>query len=118
MDKVAAIMNDLMFMSKVKNTAGALGMTVRFVQNASQLDDVLKDCGLVIIDLENEFLEPVGLIEKLKKNPLAASIKTVGYLSHTNVPLKARAISAGCDKIFSRFEFSSNLKEILQSHCF
>jgi len=116
MAKITAIVNDLIFMSRIRSAAETVGTTVEFIQNKNQLDHFLDDCELLLVDLENDFMEPVIMIEGLKKNPTTASIKTVGYFSHTNTPLKARALSAGCNEVLSRFEFNSNLKEILQTH--
>jgi CheY-like chemotaxis protein len=118
MAKIVAIVNDLIFMTKIRNAAEHFGLTVGFAGNENQIEHFLKNCKLVIIDLENDFLDSVDLIERLKKDPATASIKTIGYFSHINTPLKADAFSAGCNEILSRFEFNSNLKEILQSSCF
>ncbi len=117
MAKIVAIVNDLIFMTKIRNTAEHFGLTVGFVGNKDQIEHLLKDCKLVIIDLENDFLDSMDLIEYLKKNPISASIKTIGYLSHLNTPLKSNAFLAGCNEVISRFEFNSNLKEILQASC-
>ena len=117
MAKVTAIINDLIFMTKIRNTAEYFGMSVGFVGNPDQIDFYLKGCELILIDLENDFVDSINLIEKLKGNPATASIKLIAYLSHANTPLKAQALAAGSDEVISRFEFNSNLREILQAAC-
>ncbi|HEY9165488.1 MAG TPA: hypothetical protein VIS48_04950 [Candidatus Kryptonia bacterium] len=117
MAKVTAIVNDLIFMTKIRNTAEYFGLSVGFAGTDHQVQFYLKDCALVLIDLENEFLDSLGFVEGLKKNDSTSSIRVVAYLSHVNTPLKAQAIVAGCDEVLSRFEFNSSIREILQSVC-
>jgi CheY-like chemotaxis protein len=117
MPQITAIVNDLNFMTRIRNTAESFGLTVGFVGSKDQIDYYLKDCDLLIIDLENDFIEPVELIERIKCSKATASIKLIGYVSHVNTPLKTHASAAGCDEVLSRFEFNSNLKEIMQAAC-
>ncbi len=117
MAKITAIVNDLIFMTKIRNTAEFFGLTVAFVGIKEQVDHYMEDCELVLIDLENDFIESVDLIERIKSSKKKAPVKFIGYLSHVNTPLKAEAIAAGCDVVMSRFEFNSNIREILQAAC-
>lgn len=117
MAKITAIVNDLIFMTKIRNTAETFGLPVGFVGNAEQIDYYLKDCEVVLIDLENDFVDSVDLIERVKANPATSSIKLIAYLSHVKKPLRLQALAAGCDEVLSRFEFNSNLREILQATC-
>ncbi len=117
MAKITAIVNDLIFMTKIRNTAEYFGLSVAFVGNEGQVDHYLKDCELIVIDLENDFVDSLGLIERLKKDPGTSSIKLIGYMSHVNTPLRAQALVSGCDGVLSRFEFNSSVREILQAAC-
>ncbi len=117
MPRITAIVNDLMFMTKIRNAAEYLGLSVGFPASQDQIDHYLEDCNLVLVDLENDFLEPIELIERMKSTRGPASPKIVGYLSHLNSLRKSEAISAGCDEVLSRFEINSNLREILQAMC-
>jgi len=115
--KIAAIVNDLSLMTKIRNAAESIGLTVGFVGSKGQIDHYLKDSDLVIMDLENGFIDPVELIEQIKSNQATEKIKLIGYLSHVNMPIKSQAMAAGCDEVLSRFELNSNLKEILRAAC-
>ena len=117
MAKVTAIVNDLNFMTKIRNAAEAFGVKVGFVGSREQLEHYLKDSDLIFIDLENDLIDPIELIKRIKLDQAMQKIKLVAYLSHVNTPLKSEAIDAGCDEVLSRFEFNSNLKEILQATC-
>ncbi len=117
MAKITAIVNDLIFMTKIRNTADYFGLSVAFVGSEDQVDHYVKDCELILIDLENDFLDSLALVERLKADPATSSIKIVGYLSHVNAPLRVNAMAAGCDDVLSRYEFNSNVREILQAAC-
>ena len=115
MAKITAIVNDLISMTKIRNTAETVGVPVGFAGTVEQIDHYLRDCEVVLIDLESDLVDPVTLIERVRANPATSSIKLIAYLSHVNKPLRLQAIAAGCDRVISRFEFNSNLKEILQT---
>lgn len=115
MAKITAIVNDLNIMTKIRSAAEFLGMTVAFAGSKEQVGHYLKDCDLLIVDLENDFIDSVDLIERIKSDKVTASIKLIGYLSNVNAPLRTHAMAAGCDEVLSRFDFSSNLREILQA---
>ncbi len=115
--KIAAIVNDLNSMTRIRNAAEARGAKVGFIGTKEQLEHYLKDSDLFFIDLENDFIDSVTLISRIKSGDASKRIKLIGYLSHVNTPLKSRAIEAGCDEVLSRIEFNSNLEEILQTAC-
>ncbi|MCL5268716.1 MAG: response regulator [Bacteroidetes bacterium] len=117
MVKITAVVNDLAFMTKIRNTAEYFGISVGFVGSEGQIDRYAKDSELIVIDLESDFIDPVNTIEKLKANPQTASTRLIAYISHVNSSVRAQALAAGCDEVLSRFEFSANLREILQSAC-
>lgn len=117
MANITAIVNDLIFMTKIRNTAEYLGLTVGFVSSEGQVDRYSKNCELIVVDLESDFINPIDIIERLKANPETASTRLIAYLSHAGSNLKAQALAAGCDEVLSRYEFNSNLREILQSAC-
>jgi CheY-like chemotaxis protein len=118
MPKIAAIVSDLNLMTRIRNAAEPIGLTVGFVGTRDQLDYYLKDYDLVIIDLENDFVEPIELIGKIRSDRSSKRVKVIGYLSRVNAPLRAQAAAAGCDDVLSRFEFRSNLREILRTACY
>ncbi len=115
MTKITAVVNDLSFMTKIRNTAEYFGISVGFVGGDDQIDRYAKDSELIVIDLESDFIDPVNTIERLKSNPQTSSTRTIAYITHLGSSLKAQALAAGCDEVLSRFEFNANLREILQS---
>jgi CheY-like chemotaxis protein len=118
MPKIAAIVSDLGLMTKIRNTAESFALTVGFVGSKDQLNYYLKDCDLVIIDLENDIADSVDLIRRIRADRSTTGVRTIGYLSNTNAPLRDQVLAAGCNEVLSRVEISSNLRDILRTACY
>ncbi len=115
MAEVTAVVNDLSFMTKIRNTAEYFGLSLGFLTNEKQVDLYLRDCRLFVIDLDCDLFDTFGLVKKVKGDSRTARIRLVAYLAHVNTPSSSRALAAGCDSVLSRLEFNSSLKEILRT---
>src|ERR1700738_1144831 len=98
---ILAVLDDLMFSSKIKTTAGQLGVAVIFARSAdAALSEMRKTApSLVILDLNNARTNPLGIVASMKQDPALAAIPTVGYASHvqTDVINAARQAGVGND---------------------
>jgi DNA-binding NarL/FixJ family response regulator len=111
MGRVVALMDDLFFQMKLAETAKQLGVEVKVATSSDALMELLKsEPRLVIVDL-NARGNPVQTIEKLRH--LQKDIRIVGFLSHVQTELAARAQAAGCDEVMPRSSFTQNLAAIL-----
>src|SRR5918911_3155323 len=112
---ILAVLDDLMFTSKIKTAAAQLGVTVTFARSAeSALAQMQKaPPSLVILDLNNARANPLGLVASMKQIPALASIPTVGYVSHVDTDLIATARNGGVDEVLARSAFTTNLADIL-----
>ncbi len=112
---ILAVLDDLMFTSKIKTTAGQLGVSVAFARSAdAALADMRKSLpSLVILDLNNARTNPLGIVAGMKQDPALASIRTVGYASHVQVDVINAARQAGVDEVMARSAFTQNLADIL-----
>ena len=70
---------------------------------------------LIIFDLNNVNAKPLTLIPKIKAK-LKKGTSVIGFLSHLQGDLKAKAIDAGCDTVMPRSAFSQNLPNLLRRH--
>jgi len=114
---VLALVDDLMFRSKIKSTAQASGVPVTFV---SSRDGALASMranlpALVIFDLNHMRADPLGTIADMKKDAALASIPTIGYVSHVDVGTIDAARAAGVDEVVARSAFASTLVELLSN---
>src|SRR4051794_40392428 len=113
---ILAVLDDLMFSSKIKTTAGQLGVTVSFARSAdAALAEMRKSApALVILDLNNPRTNPLGIVASMKQDPALASIRTVGYASHVQVDVINAAREAGVGEVMARSAFTQQLPEILR----
>jgi CheY-like chemotaxis protein len=114
---ILAILDDLMFTSKIKTTARQLGIAVSIARSR---DGALADMraqhpSLVILDLNNPRTDPFGTVAEMKADPDLASIATVGFSHHSQTDTIAAARQAGVDQVLARSAFSDRLGEILTS---
>jgi CheY-like chemotaxis protein len=71
---------------------------------------------LIILDLNNNSVQPLELIAKLKSDGDLRHISLIGYLSHVQGELKQKAQEAGANIVMARSAFSQNLPQILKRH--
>jgi CheY-like chemotaxis protein len=119
--KIIFFIEDLFFLAKISETARKLGVKVAFMKNDKESIAALTSAeeadrpGLIVFDLNNANAKPLTLIPKLKAK-LKKSTSIVGFLSHLQGDLKAKAVEAGCDTVMPRSAFSQNLPNLLRRY--
>ncbi len=119
--RIYFFIDDLFFIAKIQETARKLGVKVAFVKN--EKEELARLTGgeeadrpaLIVFDLNNANAKPLTLIPKLKAK-LKRSTSIVGFLSHLQGDLKAKAVEAGCDTVMPRAAFSQNLPNLLRRY--
>jgi len=112
---IVAVLDDLMFSSKIKTTARQLGVQVVFARSEeSALAEIRKAAPtVVILDLNNPRTNPLGIVSAMKQDASLASIPTVGYASHVQTDVINAARSAGVGEVLARSAFTQQLGDIL-----
>jgi len=112
---ILAVLDDLMFTSKIKTTASQLGVAVAFARSADAALAEMRKAppSLVILDLNNARTNPLGLVSSMKQDSALASIPTVGYASHVQVDVIDAARKAGVGQVLARSSFAQQLAAIL-----
>jgi CheY-like chemotaxis protein len=113
---ILAVLDDLMFTSKIKTSASHLGVTIAFARSADAALAAMTSTppSLVILDLNNVRADPLGLVASMRANPALAAIPTVGFVSHVQTDLINAARAAGVGEVMARSAFVTQLGEILQ----
>lgn len=120
--RIFCFIEDLFFLAKINETSRKLGVKVEFVKG-SEKDSVARimdapeeeRARLIVFDLNNANAKPLTLIPKFKaKFKKATSI--IGFLSHLQGDLKAKAMEAGCDTVMPRSAFSQSLPNLLRRY--
>jgi PleD family two-component response regulator len=112
---ILAVLDDLMFTSKIKTTASQLGVSVTFARSAeTALSEMRKTApSLVILDLNNSRTDPLGLVRSMKQDPALASVRTLAYASHVLTDVIDAARREGVSDVLARSAFSQRLADIL-----
>jgi hypothetical protein len=119
--RILFFIEDLFFIAKIQETARKLGVKVAFIKNdkeaIAELTGAVEEDrpGLIVFDLNNANAKPLTLIPKLKAK-FKRSTSIVGFLSHLQGDLKAKAVEAGCDTVMPRSAFSQNLPNLLRRY--
>ncbi|HUR35303.1 MAG TPA: hypothetical protein VM032_15975 [Vicinamibacterales bacterium] len=112
---ILAILDDLMFSSKIRSTAGQVGATIAFARSSqSALAQMRGEApSLVILDLNNPRTDPLGTIAAMKADAGLALIPTLGFVSHVDTATIDAARAAGIDEVLARSAFATQLPHIL-----
>jgi CheY-like chemotaxis protein len=110
--RVLAAVEDLLFRSKISETASSLGIEAAFPRNPRRLLDALRDSppDLLVLDLNSARFEPLTLLRDVRSDEVTRGIPTVGFLSHVQKDLAIAAREAGCDRVVARSAFTKDLQ--------
>lgn len=113
---VLAVVDDLLFSSKIRAAAGATATTVVFVRKRDAVLAVVRaqHPTQVILDLDRDALDPIGLIREIRSAPELAAIQLIGFASHVHADRLQEARTAGCDRVMARSGFVAALPDLLQ----
>ena len=113
--RVLAAVEDLLFKSKVSETASTLGIEASFPRNPKRLLEALHESppDLLVLDLNSARFEPLSLLRSVRSEEATSDVPTVGFLSHVQKDLAVAAREAGCDRIVARSAFTRDLPQIL-----
>lgn len=114
---ILAAVDDMFFAAKIRATAEALGISIKFHRRVESLVAAAAEQqpDLIIADLHNEKLNPIELARELKSNNSLQNIQLLGFFSHVQTDLQRAAIEAGFDQVIPRSVFSRDLAEILSN---
>ena len=113
--KVLGAVEDLLFKSKISETASQLNIEAAFPRSPNKLLDALRESppDLLVLDLNSARFEPLALLRDVKTDEALRNVSTVGFLSHVQKDLAVAAREAGCDRVIARSAFTRDLPEIL-----
>ena len=116
--RVLAAVEDLLFRSKISETAERVGVEAAFPRNPKKLLDALRASppDLLVVDLNSARFEPLELLRAVKLDGALQGVTTVGFLSHVQGELALAAREAGCDRVMARSAFVENLPRVLSGN--
>ncbi len=109
--------SDLFFTVKILDAAKRALMQAEVVKTQEDLLEKAKTVpALIIFDLNFDSIEPVKMIDQLKKTAEMKPTGMIAFVSHIQAELKKEAHDAGCDMVLARSAFSQNLPQILRRY--
>jgi DNA-binding NtrC family response regulator len=112
MAPVVAFVDDLMFLSRIREAASRQQVEV---QSARKVPQLLAACAegarLVILDLDSPRLDTAGALAALQSD--FAGLSVVGFFSHVDVEKARTAQAAGCGRVLPRSAFVQKLDALL-----
>jgi CheY-like chemotaxis protein len=113
--RVLVAVEDLLFKSKILETADTLGVQTTFPRSPKKFVDEARGSApdLLVLDLNSARFEPLKLLRELKSDEATKSVPVVGFLSHVQKDLAIAAREFGCDRVVARSAFTRDLPKIL-----
>ena len=112
---ILAVVDDLLFLSKIRLTAQHIGVAVESARPDElpmlAIGDVPK---ALIIDLSHRSGKALEVLRALKSDFKTKDIAIIGFVSHVQTDLIAAAREAACDIVLARSAFASQLPSLLQ----
>src|SRR5215211_631484 len=113
--RILGAVEDLLFKSKISETASQFGIEAAFPRNPRKVLEALRESppDLLVLDLNSARFEPLVLLQRVKSDEATQDVSTVGFLSHVQKDLAVAAREAGCDRVVARSAFTKDLPRIL-----
>ena len=112
---IVCAIDDLIFSIKISTAAKQLKADIYFERTPDKVVETVrgKKPSLVIFDLNSTRMRPLDAVAALKRDPELAAIRTLGFVSHTDVATIEAARASGIDVVLARSAFTAQLGEIL-----
>jgi CheY-like chemotaxis protein len=116
MSRVLAVVDDLLFLSRIREAARGTGAEVRPVRAAADLLAAARGgARLVLVDADSSRLPWAEGVAALRADPSLAALPVVAFLSHVHADRAAQARAAGCTRVLPRGAFVQELPRLLAS---
>jgi CheY-like chemotaxis protein len=111
---IIAVVDDLLFGSKIRAAARTAGATISFARGRDAVAAAVRDnaAELILIDLEGQSGDAIEMIRSLRAE-VGAGVRIIAFGSHVNVERLEAARQAGCDQALARSAFVNLLPRLL-----
>ena len=107
---IAYLCTDLLFTSKIRETARALGHTAEVCRDPAALLVAARGAQLVIVDLRRA--DALAALDALAAEGASITAPVVGFVDHERTDLMEEARRRGCTPL-AKGKFTSELKNLL-----
>jgi CheY-like chemotaxis protein len=112
---VLALTADLLFASRIRATAEAVGVETILVRSADALEKAAAEQrpARIFLDLDARAVDLPALIRRLKETERTADIELIAFVSHVREDAIAAARAAGADQVLPRSVFVRQLPALI-----
>jgi hypothetical protein len=119
MARILALIPDLMFGSRVQALLAADGHEVELLADPARLGERLAAespgvPAVLIVDLTDAAEERIASVQALAAAGALAGVRTLGFYSHVEAEVRARAQAAGFDQVVPRSRMAREGAQLLE----
>jgi CheY-like chemotaxis protein len=112
MPRVIALVDDLLFQSRIRECARVAGVEVRTVRSAPDATAAARDGGrLVLVDADSGRVPWPEAVAALRRD--APDLAIVAFVSHARAERAEAARAAGCTRVLARSAFVQELPQLV-----
>ena len=114
MPHVIAVVDDLMFLSRIREAARGTGAEVRSVRCPKDLVEAVRDGGrLVLVDADSSRLPWAEALGALRADASVSAVPAIAFLSHVHAERADAARAAGASRVLARGAFVQELPRLM-----
>lgn len=114
MPPVIALLDDILFRSRILEAARAAGRELLVARSADELLGAARaGATLVLVDADCDRIPWADALAALKADPATAAIPVVAFFSHVHAERARRALAAGADRALARSAFVAELPRLV-----
>jgi len=114
MARVAALIPDLLFGSKVQSALEGAGHEVDLITGELEAWDEVGGIDLLVIDLTSPDVDGVGLFETLATAGELHDVRSLGFFAHVEPEVRERALQAGFDLVVPRSRMAREMPALVE----
>lgn len=109
-------MEDLLFLSRIREAARPRGLEVLVVRRAADLRQAVTSGGLlVLVDADSDRVPWAEAVRALREAGTPADLSIVAFLSHVDAARATAAREAGCHRVLARSAFVQELPRLVDA---
>ncbi len=114
MGRVAALIPDLLFGSKVQSALQTAGHEVDLITGELEAWDEVGGIDLLVIDLTSPDINGVELFETLATGGELHEVRSLGFFAHVEPEVRERALQAGFDLVVPRSRMAREAAHLVE----
>ncbi len=114
MPRVIALVEDLLFLSRIREAAQGSGLEVRALRRIEEVAAAATEgAALVLVDADSDRLPWPAALDALLAEPALAGVPVVAFLSHVRKDRAETARAHGATRVLARSAFVQELPALL-----